>query len=103
MAMDPIAARATPRATLEFSQRYIGAGLPSTSFRVLGRTGLTVSALGFGAYRVDSRSPEHRRALEEALKSGCNLVDTSTNYADGESEGGIGLSRRKPPSHRGPP
>ncbi|MCI0568055.1 MAG: aldo/keto reductase [Acidobacteria bacterium] len=90
MAMDPIAARATSQATLEFAQRYIGAGLPSTSFRVLGRTGLTVSVLGFGAYRVDSRSPEHRRALEEALKSGCNLVDTSTNYADGESEECIG-------------
>ncbi len=92
IAMDPTATRATPNSTLELAQRFIGAGLPSTSFRILGRTGLTVSALGFGTYRVDARSPEHRLALEKALKSGCNLIDTSTNYADGESEECIGAT-----------
>lgn len=93
--LDPVAARATAPSTLEFAQRFTGAGLPGSSYRTLGRTGLTVSALGFGAYRVDARSPEHRRALEEALRAGCNLIDTSTNYADGESEECIGATLEK--------
>jgi uncharacterized protein len=95
IAMNSAAARATPPATRELAQRFIGTGLASTSFRVLGRSGLTVSVLGFGAYRVDTRSPEHRGALEAALRSGCNLIDTSTNYADGESEECIGATLEK--------
>lgn len=60
------------------------------AFTVLGRTGLTVSRLGFGTYRVDGREPEHRQALVQAIHAGCNLIDTSTNYMDGESERLIG-------------
>ncbi len=56
----------------------------------LGRTGLAVSRVGFGSYRVDDETPDQRRALEEALASGCNLIDTSTNYTDGGSERLIG-------------
>ena len=61
---------------------------------------LTVSRIGFGAYRVDDGSPDHRAALEKALSEGCNLIDTSTNYTDGHSERLIGevlggLSARK--------
>jgi hypothetical protein len=52
----------------------------------LGSTGLHCSRLGFGGYRVDDETPEHRAALEMALLEGCNLVDTSTNYTDGDSE-----------------
>ena len=33
---------------------------------------------------------EHREALKLALTSGCNLIDTSTNYGDGHSEKLIG-------------
>jgi len=95
IALDPAAKRATADATRGLAQRFIASGLSPDAFRVLGRTGLTVSALGFGAYRVDTRSPEHRRALEEALRAGCNLIDTSTNYADGESEKCIGTTLEK--------
>lgn len=56
----------------------------------LGRTGLTVCRLGFGGYRVDVETPVHRAALERALGSGVNLIDTSTNYADGGSEELVG-------------
>jgi aryl-alcohol dehydrogenase-like predicted oxidoreductase len=49
-----------------------------------------LSRIGFGAYRVSARSPEHRKALRHALASGCNLVDTSANYTNGESEALIG-------------
>lgn len=56
----------------------------------LGRTGLTTSRVGFGGYRVDDETPEHRRALSAALGSGINLIDTSTNYTNGASERLVG-------------
>ena len=60
----------------------------------LGRTGLTVSRVGFGGYRIDQGEPEQAAALRSALLSGCNLVDTSTNYNDGRSELLIGETVR---------
>jgi hypothetical protein len=65
-------------------------GAPGLPRRPLGTTGLPVSPLGFGCYRVDDATPEHRAALEAALRSGCNLIDTSTNYTDGGSERLVG-------------
>lgn len=59
--------------------------------RTLGRTGLRVSPVGFGGYRVRDDSPLHRRALADALRGGVNLIDTSTNYGDGRSETLVGL------------
>jgi len=81
---------ATREATAEHARRQVEGGRSQAAYRILGRTGLTVSTLGFGAYRVDAETEEHRVALEKALLAGCNLVDTSTNYTDGESEQTIG-------------
>ncbi|MCI0449004.1 MAG: aldo/keto reductase [Chlorobi bacterium] len=67
--------------TLSFSKRY-----PELMHKLLGKTGLTVSACGFGSYRVDYRVKEHFDALEYAIESGINLIDTSANYSDGGSE-----------------
>jgi aryl-alcohol dehydrogenase-like predicted oxidoreductase len=53
---------------------------------ILGKTGLKVSSIGFGGYRISAQIPAHREALKLALASGCNLIDTSTNYGDGQSE-----------------
>jgi hypothetical protein len=39
---------------------------------------------------VDDETPEHREALKQALVSGANLIDTSTNYTDGGSERLVG-------------
>lgn len=58
--------------------------------RRLGSTGLEVSPLGFGCYRVDEHSPAQREALLAALDRGVNLIDTSTNYTDGSSERLVG-------------
>lgn len=75
---------ATPQGTTQYLQR-------SSSPQVrLGRTGFMISPVGFGGYRVHDREPEHRAALELALRSGCNLIDTSTNYTNGGSERLIG-------------
>lgn len=64
--------------------------LPENARCELGSTGLLASRLGFGGYRVDEITPTHATALQLALRSGINLIDTSTNYTDGGSEKLIG-------------
>ncbi len=49
-----------------------------------------ISKLGFGGYRISPRSEQHKEALRLAINSGVNLIDTSTNYTNGESETLIG-------------
>lgn len=49
-----------------------------------------LSRIGFGAYRVSTRSSLHRHALVHALVAGCNLIDTASSYSCGESESLIG-------------
>lgn len=51
--------------------------------------GNTVSKIGFGSYRVTTDTL-HENALRKALLSGINLIDTSSNYTDGQSESLIG-------------
>jgi uncharacterized protein YyaL (SSP411 family)/aryl-alcohol dehydrogenase-like predicted oxidoreductase len=76
-----LAGSATPAGTAAYRRGHDPAG-----FGALGSTGLVCSRVGFGGYRVDDETPEHREALLQALRGGCNLVDTSTNYTDGGSE-----------------
>jgi Highly conserved protein containing a thioredoxin domain len=90
-------------ATVEGSARYAARSVnqPRTGGRFahgytpFGSTGLTVSKVGFGGYRVDDSDPEHRRALVHALGAGVNVIDTSTNYMDGGSERMIGTVLRE--------
>lgn len=49
-------------------------------------TGLLVSQVGFGSYRVGLAHDAHRQALRYALMQGINLIDTSANYGDGDAE-----------------
>jgi uncharacterized protein YyaL (SSP411 family)/aryl-alcohol dehydrogenase-like predicted oxidoreductase len=81
--------RATPDATAARAARFLAQGL-AHGYGRLGTTGLTVSRLGFGCYRVDDETPAHREALTQALLGGCTLIDTSTNYMDGASERLVG-------------
>jgi hypothetical protein len=76
---------ATPAGTRAYASRFMPRG-----YGPLGTTGLTTSKVGFGCYRIDDEISEHREALEKALLSGCNLIDTSTNYTDGASERCVG-------------
>jgi aryl-alcohol dehydrogenase-like predicted oxidoreductase len=85
---DGPARHATPEATAALAVRH-ASDLPHGYAR-LGSTGLTVSRVGFGGYRVEDDNDDHRRALGAALDAGCNLIDTSTNYADGGSERLVG-------------
>jgi hypothetical protein len=79
----------TAAATRAYATRH-AADLGPDAFRPLGRTGWSVSALGFGSYRIEEAHSGHREALTRALARGINLVDTSSNYTDGGSESMIG-------------
>lgn len=60
--------------------------------RLLGRTGLRVSALGLGTMSWGRDTDEHDAAdqLDAFLDAGGNLVDTAAMYGDGASEAVIG-------------
>lgn len=51
---------------------------------------LPSSRIGLGTYRMSNRSKEHKSALLKALERGCQLIDTASNYTNGESERLIG-------------
>ena len=82
----PIGIGATAAGTRAYAERHVAAGRHPSAYRALGRTGLTVSGVGFGGYRVSVAEDHHLEALQLALDGGCNLIDTSTNYGDGASE-----------------
>ncbi len=87
---------ATTEGTARYASRMIAQsrrpnGL-AHGFGPLGSTGLTSSKLGFGCYRIDGSNPEFAKALAMALQEGINLIDTSTNYMDGESERLVGAT-----------
>ena len=75
---------ATREATRAHTQKH-----PMAS-SILGMTQLTASQAGFGCYRVSVGVAHHETALRKALAEGINLIDSSTNYADGGSESLVG-------------
>ena len=65
--------------------------------RTLGRTGLRVSALGFGCGDVGGlivrgTPAERERAVARAHAAGINYFDTASSYGSGESERNLGLT-----------
>jgi len=71
--------------------------------RTLGRTGLQVSAIGFGGIPIMGRSPvgavteeEAARIIRYALDQGINFIDTARSYADSERRIGLALKGRSP-------
>ena len=70
--------------------------------RTLGRTGVSVSEIGFGAWAIGGSWGEQKEedsvaALHRALDLGCNFIDTAAGYGNGRSERIIGkvLKERK--------
>ena len=66
-------------------------------YTVLGKTGLNVSEIGFGAWAIggqawgnDITDENATAALQEAWRQGINLFDTADCYGDGHSEALIG-------------
>ncbi|MBV9782915.1 MAG: aldo/keto reductase [Acidisphaera sp.] len=63
--------------------------------RTLGRTGLTVSVLGFGCgavggLMVRGDPADQERAVALAIERGINYFDTAPQYGDGQSERNLG-------------
>lgn len=63
--------------------------------RRLGRTGLEVSVLGYGAGAVGGlftkgRADDQERAVARAIEAGINYFDTAPIYGNGESERNLG-------------
>lgn len=58
---------------------------PSPSCRVLGRTGLKVTPIGYGASRTMEPS-----LVEHALERGINFIDTGRSYFSGRNETMVG-------------
>ncbi|WP_075291037.1 aldo/keto reductase [Pararhizobium arenae] len=59
--------------------------------RKLGRTGATISEIGFGAWQIggawgDVSEEDGKRALNAALDAGVTFIDTADVYGDGRSE-----------------
>jgi aryl-alcohol dehydrogenase-like predicted oxidoreductase len=68
-------------------------------YRTLGKTGLRVSALGFGCGNVGGlmirgAPAERERAVARGLELGINYVDTAPSYGDGLSERHLGQALR---------
>lgn len=76
--------------------------MPDLPKRVLGRTGLAVTALGFGAMELRGapRGPEISdeeagRLLNAVLDAGINFIDTSIDYGKSEERIGMVISGRR--------
>jgi aryl-alcohol dehydrogenase-like predicted oxidoreductase len=74
------------------------------NYRMLGRTGLRVSEIGFGAWGIGAsqwigaKDDESVRALNRAIDLGLNIIDTALAYGRGHSEqivGKVAKSRRE--------
>jgi len=69
--------------------------------RPLGRTGLQVSEIGYGAWGIGgsqwigAKDDESLRALHRAMDLGVNFIDTALAYGDGHSEKLVGRAVRE--------
>jgi uncharacterized protein len=68
-------------------------------YRPFGKTGITVSALGFGAMRLPTTDPQDRTTIDDVLATrmvryaidhGVNYIDTAYPYHSGASEHFVG-------------
>ena len=72
-------------------------------YRILGKTGIKVSEIGYGAWGIGgamwqgSKDDESIRALHRAIDLGINFIDSALVYGEGHSENLIGkvLKERK--------
>lgn len=72
-------------------------------FRRLGRTGIEVSEIGYGAWGIGGKQwlggedDESVRALRRAIELGVNFIDTALAYGEGHSEKLVGEVVRQAP------
>ena len=68
-------------------------------YRPFGKTGINISALGFGAMRLPTRTDGDKQIFDEeasiaiirqGIDAGVNYLDTAPYYCDAQSEGILG-------------
>ena len=70
-------------------------------YRTLGRTGLPISEIGYGAWGISgaqwlgAEDVESLAALRLAIDAGCNFIDTALAYGNGHSEQLVGRAVRE--------
>lgn len=64
-------------------------------YRIYGKTGVTVSALGYGAMRLPKDEDEAVACMVRGLELGINYIDTAYGYGDGWSERMVGRAARQ--------
>src|SRR3984957_17833001 len=72
--------------------------LMAIEYRVLGKTGLRVSTLGFGGSEVGYQAVAQKtvdKILNTALDAGIYVIDTAECYADGETLIGKAIAHRR--------
>ena len=96
-AMGPkaIAQEANKRMEQEQKTRDILNYNPQMQYRPMGRTGVNVSALGFGMLRLPMKSghvdfDQTTPMVHRAIEGGVNYIDTGRVYMGGESEQAVG-------------
>ena len=72
------------------------------NYRTLGRTGMDVAEVSFGAWAIGGSwgevdDKESLPALHKAVDMGCNFIDTADVYGDGRSERLIAQLKRERP------
>lgn len=60
-------------------------------YREFGKTGIKLSALGFGAMRLPQEDDEAVRVMQRAFELGVNYLDTARAYGESERKCGIAL------------
>lgn len=66
------------------------------NYRLLGKTGLKVSEIGYGAWGIGktawlgAKDDESLKALHRSIDLGLNFIDTALGYGDGHSESLVG-------------
>ena len=92
-----LAGRATATGTARFAARFVTSRRPgqprSVSSHFRQALGLRLSSIGSGTYLGDigeSVDERYRGALAEAVRNGCNVLDTAVNYRAQRSELALG-------------
>jgi len=73
------------------------------NYRTLGKTGLKVSEIGYGAWGigkslwVGASDEESAKALRRSIDLGLNFIDTALGYGDGHSERLVGRAVKERP------
>jgi Predicted oxidoreductases (related to aryl-alcohol dehydrogenases) len=71
------------------------------NYRTLGKTGISVSEVGYGAWGIGksgwigASDDESVKALHRSIDLGLNFIDTALRYGDGHSEELVGRLTRE--------